>query len=138
MIQELKDTPNTMVGFRVSKDVTKTEFSSVILPAVHELIQRTGKLHYLFMLDLSVINYSFGTWLEEVMIETKSGPESRAAIVTAPGFSLFLKSIFRRVNPGQVKIFSDSGLDNAIQWVSEQKSLSANEMVFQDEDDKRD
>jgi hypothetical protein len=137
MIEELKDTPNTMVGFRVSKHVTKTEFDRVIHPAVHELIQRTGKLNYLFILDLGIINYSFGSWLEEVMLETKSRAQSRAAIVTAPGFSLLLKAILRRITPGEVKIFSDSELDDAILWASDQKSLSANEMVFQEEDDKR-
>ena len=137
MIHELKSTPNTMVGFRVSADVTRAEFDRVLLPAAHELILRTGKLNYLFLLEPSITNYDFGSWLEEVMVETNTGLQSRAAIAIPHDFSFLIKSVLQRVVPGHVRVFFDDDLDTAIQWASGQKSLDVHENVFQEEDDRR-
>lgn len=138
MIHELKDTPNTMVGFHVSDKVTRREFDQVLLPAAHELILRTGKLNYLFLLGPDILNYDFGIWLEEVMIESNTTLQSRAAIAILGSYSSFMKSVLHRVIPGHVRIFPDNDLGEAILWASGQKSLAAHEMIFQTEDDKRD
>lgn len=138
MIQELKDTPNTMVGFQVGDRITRHEFDRVLLPAAHELILRTGKLNYLFLLDPTVVNYEFGIWLEDFMIETNTALRSRAAIAIPDGYSSFLKCVLQRVIPGYVKIFSESDLDRAILWASGQMSFSSLKIVYQQEDDKRD
>lgn len=138
MIHELKDTPNTMAGFRVLGGVTRDEFNKVVLPAVQELILRTGKLNYLFAVDQSVTDFSFGTWLEEAMIETNNTEKwNRAAIVTASGSDTFMGKAFHRIIPGEFKLFLNNEIDEAILWVSEQTSFSK-QMVYQEEDDRRD
>ena len=137
MLLELKDTPNTMVGFRVSGEDTQDEFYKIVLPAVQELILRTGKLNCLFILDQPA-DFSFGTWLQNSMIETNNTDKwNRVAIVTASGSSIQMGKVFHTIVPGELKIFSNDEVGEAIVWVSEQTSLSK-QMVYQEEDDGRD
>lgn len=137
MIKELKDTPNTMVGFVVSDEVTKEDFNKVMLPAVSELVQRTDKLNYLLVVDTPLKNFVIGAWLQEAMLGLNNiGKWNRAAIVTdKKGIKRFTE-LFRKVVLGEFKGFNHSELDKAINWVGEQSGLKEKQ-VFQQPADAR-
>ena len=100
MIEELKDTPNTMVGFRATGDITKEDFDHVVLPAVAELVKRTDKLNYLLVLDTAIKNFTIGVWLKDAMLGLNNlGKWNRGAIVTdSEGINAFT-GLFSQVVP---------------------------------------
>ena len=131
MIKELKDTPNTMVGFIASDEVTKEDFDKVVLPAVNELVKRTDKLNYLLVVDTPLKNFTIGAWLRDAMVGLNNiNKWNRAAIVTDSEGIKWFTELFSKVVPGEFKGFSNSELDRAISWAGEQSGPGKTE-VFQ-------
>lgn len=131
MIKELKDTPNTMVGFIASDEVTQAEFDKVILPAVQELVQRTDKLNYLLVVDTPLKNFTIGAWMRDAMLGLNNiNKWNRAAIVTDVEGIKWFTELFSKVVPGEFKGFNHSELDRAINWVGEQNGIKEKQ-VFQ-------
>lgn len=131
MIKELKDTPNTMVGFIASDEVTQAEFDKVILPAVQELVQRTDKLNYLLVVDTPLKNFTIGAWMRDAMLGLNNiNKWNRAAIVTDVEGIKWFTELFSKVVPGEFKGFNHNELDRAINWVGEQNGIKEKQ-VFQ-------
>ncbi len=131
MIKELKDTPNTMVGFVASDEVTKADFDKVVLPAVNELVQRTDKLNYLLVVNTPLKNFTIGAWLRDAMLGLNNiNKWNRAAIVTDTDGIKWFTELFSKVVPGEFKGFNHSELDRAINWVGEQNGIKEKQ-VFQ-------
>jgi hypothetical protein len=136
MIEELKNTPNTMVAFRATGQITKEDFDHVILPAVAELVKRTDKLNYLLVVDTALKNFTIGAWLKDAMLGLNQlGKWNRAAIITdSEGIKSFT-GIFSKVVPGEFRGFSHDQLDEAIKWVGEQDGINPVQ-VFAEEGDR--
>ena len=137
MIEELKNTPNTMVGFVVRDEVTKEDFDRVVLPAVHELVQRTDKLNYLLVVDTSLKNFTIGAWLKDAMLGLNNiNKWNRTAIVTDSVGIQWFTELFSKVVPGEFRGFNHNELKNAIQWVGEQNGITEKQ-VFQEPADRK-
>src|ERR1043165_547833 len=119
MIEELKHTPNTMVGFRITGPATRRDFDSVVLPAVAELVKRTNKLNYLLIVDDVGEGDVVASWLSEAMKELNNHKNwNKGAVVTSSYNANRLK--IGNITPGELKTFSHTEIDNAIDWVGEQ------------------
>ena len=137
MIKELKDTPNTMVGFTVTGDTTKEDFDRVVLPAVDELVKRIDKLNYLLVLDTQLKNFTTGAWLKDAMLGLNNLHKcNRAAIVTDLGGIKSFAEVFSQVVPGEFRGFNHEELDVAIRWVGEQTGLVTKQVFQQAADNK--
>ncbi len=131
MIQQLIDTPNTMVGFKATHDVTKEDFDKIVLPAVAELVQRTDKLNYLLVIDTPLKNFTIGAWLKDAMLGLNNlNKWNRAAIVSESEGITNITEVFSKVVPGEFRCYTHNELDEAIQWVGEQNGITAKQ-VFQ-------
>ncbi|MEO5582030.1 MAG: STAS/SEC14 domain-containing protein [Saprospiraceae bacterium] len=138
MIHQLNDVPNTMVGFKAIDDVTKEDFDKVVLPAVAELVHRTDKLNYLLIIDTALKNSKIGAWLKDAMLLLNNlNKWNRAAIVSESDGKENITELFSKVVPGEFRVYAQSELDEAIQWVSEQNEFTVKQ-VFQQEGDSKD
>jgi hypothetical protein len=136
MIKQLNDIPNTMVGFRASKEVTKDDFDKVVLPAVAELIQRTDELNYMLVLDTPLKNFTIGAWIKDALLGLNNLSKwNRVAIVSDSESLNGFTNMFGKIMPGEFKGYTTEQIDNAIQWVSGQGILD--KQVYQAEDDLR-
>lgn len=134
MITQIKDIPNTMVGFRASGEVTKEDFDQVLLPAVAELVQRTDELNYMLVLDTPLKNFTFGAWIKDALLGLNNLTKwNRCAIVSDSENINSFTNMFGKVMPGEFKGFKPEQMDMAIAWTSGQ-----DEPVFQEEGDSRD
>ncbi|MBL7840017.1 MAG: STAS/SEC14 domain-containing protein [Cyclobacteriaceae bacterium] len=133
MITQLKEIPNTMVGFRASGEVTREDFDQVVLPAVAELVQRTDELNYLLILDTPLKNFTLSAWIKDALLGLNNlNKWNRCAIVSdSDGINSFT-NLFGKVMPGEFKGFKPELLNEAIDWVSGKQ-----EPVFQDEGDSK-
>lgn len=137
MIQELKNTPNTMVGFVATDDMTKEDFDKVVVPGVDELVKRTDKLNYLFVLETPLQNFTIGLWMTEAMCRLNNVDKwNRAAIVTDVEVVKSLTEVSKEML-GEFRAFTRDELAEAIRWVGEQGGPSPKQ-VFQEEGDSKD
>lgn len=133
MIQELKDTPNTMVGFRAVGEITKEDFDKVVLPAVAELVKRIDKLNYLLILDTPIKEFTFGAWMSDAMLGLNHMTKwNRVAIISDSSSILSFTEIFSKVMPGEFRGYEPSQLQEAINWVGEQNGF-VEKQVLQEE-----
>lgn len=120
MITHVENLPLNMVGFRATGDVNETDFTAVVMPKVKEVIERTGKLNYMLILDTSIKNFSLGAWFKDAIMGIKHLTKwNRAAIVTdVEGIKTFT-GVFSVLMPGEFKAFEHKDLQQAIDWCSE-------------------
>ncbi|MFT3701080.1 MAG: STAS/SEC14 domain-containing protein [Agriterribacter sp.] len=122
MIVKIENTPDNMIGFQALNNVTSDDFETLVLPEVKALVDRTGKLNYLMVIDTDLSNFTAGAWWQDALLGLKNfGSWNRAAILSdSDGIKTFT-NIFSIVMPGEFKGFSKDQLEEAVVWVSSEK-----------------
>ena len=119
MITEIKEVPTNMVAFRATGEVTKEDFEKVVFLAVEKVVERTGELNYLLLLQTDAKNFTFGAWWQDVILGLKELFKwRRAAIVTDSESIIRFTHIFSVFAPGVYKGFLPDEFDQAVTWVS--------------------
>lgn len=119
MITQIEDLPQNMVGFRATGEVTQEDFKPVIR-TVENLVEKTGKLNYLLVLDTSPKEFTAGAWLQDGLMGIKNLTKwNRAAIVTDSEPIIQFTDVFSKLMPGEFKGFRKDELQTAIDWTSE-------------------
>ncbi len=122
MIHHLQDLPPNIVGFKATGEISEKDFTETVMPKVKAIIDKTGKLNYLLVLDTSIKNFSAGAWFQDAIMGIKHLTKwNRAAIVTDVDAIRTFTNIFSVLMPGEFKGFEHSQLQEAIEWVSEKK-----------------
>jgi len=121
MIEKLSNVPQNVAAFRAAGEVTKDDYTNVVVPQVSLLVENTGRLNFLLLLDTSVTNFTAGAWLQDAMLGLKQLTKwNRAAIVSDSEGVIKFTDIFSFVAPGEFKGFKKEEFDEAVLWVSEQ------------------
>ncbi len=124
MIQYLQNLPANIVGFKATGEITEMDFSETILPKVQALINKTGELNYLLVLETSVKNFTIGAWMKDAMMGIKHLTKwKRAAIVSDVEAIRNFTNFFSYLIPGEFKGFEHRDLQEAIDWVSEKSKI---------------
>jgi hypothetical protein len=120
MIQQIDNLPANMVGFKATGEVTEADFTDTVMPKVKELIDKTGKLNYMLVLDTSIKNFTAGAWFKDAIMGIRHLTKwNRAAIVTDVNGIRTFTEIFSVIMPGEFSGFEHKDLQAAIDWVSE-------------------
>lgn len=119
MIHTIEELPENVAGFRATGEVTESDFTNTVMPRVKALVDTTGTLNYLLVLDTSIKNFSAGAWFKDAIMGIRHLSKwNRAAIVTdVEGIRTFTR-IFSVLMPGEFKGFEHKDLQHAIDWVS--------------------
>jgi len=119
MIEQIKNLPPNMVGFRSTGEVTKEDFDLVIAE-VEKIVAKTGKLNYLLFLDNSPADFTIGAWMKDAFLGLKNLLKwNRAAIVTDSETIIQFTNAFSILMPGEFKGFHKDEYLEAIDWTSE-------------------
>ena len=119
MIEQIKDLPANMVGFRSTGEVVKEDFE-MVTEKVKELVDITGRLNYLLFIDNELSEFSAGAWLQDALLGIKNLTNwNRAAIVSDSEAVKKFTAAFSIVMPGEFKGFSKSDYNSAVEWTSE-------------------
>lgn len=109
-----------VAGFSAIGEITENDFSTTIMPAVKELVHKTGKLNYLLLLDTSLKNFTAGAWMKDALMGIKHIIKwNRAAIVSDVDAIRNFTNIFSYFIPGKFKGFEHKDYREAVDWVSE-------------------
>ena len=119
MITRIENLPSNMVGFIAKDAITEKDFTDLVMPAVKELVDRTGKLNYLLVLETPLSNFTVGAWLKDAAMGIKHLLKwNRAAIVSDTESIRTFTDLFSILIPGEFKGFEKSELQTAIDWTS--------------------
>jgi hypothetical protein len=124
MITLIENLPSNMVGFKATGEVEEKDFTDVVIPKVKELVERTGSLNYMLVLDTSIKNFSMGAWFKDAVMGIKYITKwNRAAIVTDTEGIRSFTDFFSLIIPGEFKGFEHNELQSAIDWCAEKTDL---------------
>ena len=120
MIVKIENVPDNMVGFQAMGEVTKDDFEKKVLPEVKALVERTGKLNYLMVIDTALQNFTAGAWFQDTLMGLKNiATWNRTAILSDSESLKSFTNIFSAIVPGEFRGFSTDQLEIAVVWVSE-------------------
>lgn len=119
MIEVIKDAPANVAGFRASGEVTADDYKNVMEPHVKQLVERTGELNFLYVVDTDVANFTAGAWFRDVLLGIKQLANwKRGAIVSHQEGAVKFTDAFSVITPGEFKGFRPEEYNEAVQWVS--------------------
>jgi hypothetical protein len=120
MIEQIKNLPDNMVGFRAMAIVTQEDFENIVIPEVKKIVAKTGKLNYMLVLDTNVKDFTIGAWMQDALLGLKNLTKwHRAAIVTDDTTIHQFTTVFSALMPGEFKGFKKIDIDLAVAWASE-------------------
>ncbi len=120
MIKKIPDLPDNALGFTAKGTVTANDYESIIIPAVEELFSRQGKIRFLYHLGEEFTRFEAGAMWDDTKLGMKhfTGWERMAVVSDIEWIRTAIK-IFGFGIPGHVRVFHNSELAEAIQWISE-------------------
>ena len=119
MLEQMKNLPGNVVGFRASGKVTGKDYETVLAPAVEAMMAEHDKIRLIYHLDEGVIEVDAAAMWEDARIGIKSfSALERSAIVTDIDWIRNAVKLFGFAMPGEVKTFRSSDLQTALDWIT--------------------
>lgn len=126
MIEIIKTLPEHVLGVRATGEVTKDDLETVLIPAMDKLVERSGAIHYLLVLDTDVKNWDFGAWVSDAKMGLKYFTKwHKIAVVTEQEGVRTFTSGFSAVVPGEARSYTHAQLQEATDWVVEHDAKDA-------------
>ena len=120
MVEQIPDLPDNVLGFTAEGTVTADDYESIIVPAVEELIARTGKARFLYVLGDDFSGFEAAAMWDDTKLGLKHVAEwERMALVSDVGWIRAAVKVFALAIPGHVRVYHNSELADATRWVSE-------------------
>jgi hypothetical protein len=119
MIEIMHDLPETVIGFTAREKVTGKDYEAVLVPAIEEKLKKYSKINLLYYLGKECAGFDIEAMWDDTKIGLKHFTAwEKIAVVTDIDWIRLTTKAFGFVMPGHVRVFSDSQLDEARQWVS--------------------
>jgi SpoIIAA-like len=120
MIQTLQGFPSKVLAFACKGQVTKSDYETVLIPAVEEALKQSGKLRLYYQVGPDFSGIEPGA----VWDDFKVGMEhllrwERIAVVTDVDWIRHIFRVFSFVIPGMTKVFRVGEEAKARAWVVE-------------------
>ena len=120
MIEEIAGLPEGTLGFKISGDVTGSDYDSVLTPAIDNAIEKFDRIKLLAQVGPDFEGYS----LDAIWDDTKLGLRhwngfERVAVVADVGWVKMGVKAMAFMMPCPVQLFALAELDDAQRWLSE-------------------
>ena len=125
MLEPIEGLPDNAIGFTAKGDVTVEDYETVLIPAVEEKLKTHEKVRLLYHLGNDFKKFEAGAMWEDTKVGLAHITDwEKIAIVTDVNWIQQAGKIFgfaiETMNvPGNVKVFHNHELDNAIEWIGE-------------------
>jgi SpoIIAA-like len=122
MVEPLPDMPAGTIGFRVSGDVTRADYTSVLVPALEGAAASGAELRTLFAID-DLDEIEPGALWEDSrlgfdLVVRHHGAWRRSAIVTDTEWIAKASRLFGWMIPGEARVFPAAQLAAAKAWIA--------------------
>ncbi|WKE65396.1 STAS/SEC14 domain-containing protein [Gallaecimonas kandeliae] len=118
MIEAVADLPAGVLGFSGRGIVTAEDFKSVIVPAVEARFAKGEQVRFLCYLGEDFAEVEGSAAWEDVKLGFKHlGGWEKMALVSDVHWIRGAFRLFGALIPGQLRVFHNAQLDDAIQWL---------------------
>jgi hypothetical protein len=120
MIEQLKDLPDSVIGFRAVGTVEASDYQAVVDPAIDAAIAAGHRVNLVFVLGDEFERYSLGGMWQDALLEGKPQRTwGRIALVTDHARIGEIIHGIAFLFPFDLRIFAVAAQDDAIRWASE-------------------
>lgn len=126
MLEPIEGLSGNTVGFTAKGNVTAEDYETVLIPAVEEALKSHKKIRLLYHLGDEFKRFEAGAMWDDAKVGLTHITEwEKIAIVTDVNWiqqagKIFGLAIETKAVPGDVKVFHNSELDEAIRWISQE------------------
>ncbi len=119
MVEKIEGLPDNALGFSAKGTVTAGDYESVIIPAVEALLSRHKKIRFLYHLGEGFKGFELAAVWDDTKLGLKhfTGWEKMAVVSDVEWVRAAIK-IFGLGIPGEVRVFHNGELAEAIRWIS--------------------
>ncbi|MFB9865557.1 STAS/SEC14 domain-containing protein [Rufibacter immobilis] len=119
MVEAIKTGKADLVAFKLSGSLDKTDYDTVLIPAMEEKISRFGKINLFWeMADMGGWKPS-GLW-EDVKFDLKHQDDfKRIAIVGDKSWEDWMTQLMKPFTSAEIKYFDVRQREDAMEWVSQ-------------------
>jgi SpoIIAA-like len=122
MIERLEEMPEGTVGFRVTGDVSRDDYTDVLVPELHKALDAGGGLRTLYVIE-DLDELEPGALWEDSKLGFDLGVRhhsawERSAIVTDHDWLVRASRLFAWMIPGEARVFELAELRQAKDWVA--------------------
>jgi hypothetical protein len=118
MIERIDDLPDNVIGFRADSQITASDYTDVLRPAVDAVIQRGDDVRIVLEMS-SWSGMSSGAMWEDLKMGIERFTKwKKIALVTDIDWMRHATNLFGWMTPGDVKTFSIAERDDAIAWAA--------------------
>jgi SpoIIAA-like len=123
MIELIDALPDRVIGFRFSGDVSRDEYTQVVLPALKERLKGDDGVRLLVLIDQDFDKFEPGALWEDVKFGLGPGLAhlskwERTALVSDAPWVRHAITLFGWMVPGDVRVFTLSQLEEAKTWLA--------------------
>lgn len=119
MFEPIPDLPDTVVGFTAKGKIHSDDYKDTLIPAVKELIAKTGQASVIVVLGPDWEGYSGGAMFEDAKLGLEKATKwQRFALVSDADWIHHVSKLFGWIVPGEVRGFTYAELPAAKEWVS--------------------
>ena len=118
MIETLKGFPATVLAFVCKGHVTKSDYETVLIPAVEEALKQKGKVRLYYQIDPDFSGIDPGAMWDDFKVGMEHVLRwERIAVVTNVDWIRHTIRAFSFVIPGVVKVFELPEAAKAREWI---------------------
>lgn len=120
MIHPIPDLPDNVVAVTATGTITAEDYESVIIPAIEQAHDKHGKIRMLYQIESDMCDYTAGALWDDTKVGLKHFAHfEKIAVVTDNGLITASIKTFAFLMPGEVRIFSNTELEEAKTWIVE-------------------
>lgn len=120
MLKIIEDLPGNVLGVEAKGEITGADYENVLMPAVDEKLKSNKKIRFLYYLGPDFKGFSLKAMIDDAKVGMKNiSAWERIALVSDHQMINDLAKFFGHLLSGEVKVFGNTGLDEAKKWVSE-------------------
>lgn len=124
MIERIAGMPDGTLGFQASEQLTREDFTDVLLPPIREAVNSGAGVRLLFVAPSDMGHMEPGALWEDLKAEVDLGMRhpsawKRVAIATDLGWIRKVMSMFGWMAPGETKLFTEDQIETAKVWLTE-------------------
>ena len=118
MLEPLDDLPHQVVGVKAIGEVTAEDYQSVLVPTVEERIARHKRIRLLYILGTEFEGFTGAAAWEDAKIGMRHFASfERIAVISDVEWIQHMVKALGFVIPGEVRVYSQSELDQARAWI---------------------
>ncbi len=123
MLKIINDLPNNVLGIEAVGKITGTDYEDVFIPAIDEKLKAHKSLRLLYYLGPDFTGFSLKAMMDDAEVGIKHiSAWDRVALVSDHPLINELAKLFGHLLPGEVQVFTNTGLDEAKKWIADSKN----------------